>query len=218
MAGGASLTRILNKKSGADSAGGLLMGVGTSAAPATNAVANKHFFEFRVQHTATSGDNRGIYLRTEFGGAAGGGDGLRVNTVMTEECGTVNGLHGSLSCNTGGSITGLGTGIRAGLLFADAAMTGGTYAALQVDLWANGASTDISGVTEASAIRVAIGGNATGAGNLEDNANLLVITGGTNASSNLVSAAGNEPTWTSNTYLIRCSLNSQTAYLVAVKV
>jgi len=156
--------------SGHASSSGLLMGVGTSANPATTSTANANFVEFRVQHTATSGDNRGIYIRTDFNGAGGGGDGIRSNTVLTAAAGTVHGIHGSISYNTGGSVTGLGVGIRAGLLAADAAMSGGTHAALMTELWANGSSTDVSGVTRMSLMRAVVDGDNTGAGNIDDNA------------------------------------------------
>ena len=60
----------LKAASGADSASGLLAGVGTSADPATSSTANDKFLEFRCKSSATSGDNRLIYMRYELGGAA----------------------------------------------------------------------------------------------------------------------------------------------------
>ena len=41
----------------------LVLAIGASGTRATTATANKNFVEFRVENTATSGDNRGIYNR-----------------------------------------------------------------------------------------------------------------------------------------------------------
>jgi len=204
---------------GESSASGIIMGTGTTAHPATTSTANAKFIEFRCQTTATSGDNRLMYLRYDQNGAGGGGECIRAFTKATKALGTARGAHISLDLSdTSGSCSGLGAGMDSQILAGDTAYTSGTYTAQNIEWYADGSSTDISGMTESSFIRCAIGGDSTGAANIEDNANLLVITGGSNASGNIVGAAGDEPTWTSNTYLIRCKLNGQTAYIVAVKV
>jgi hypothetical protein len=170
---------------GAASANGLILGNGTTADPCLNAVADKHFIEFRMKHTATSGDNRGIYTRTEFAGAGGGGDGIRSNTIANEAIGTVQGIHGSVEFKAGASCTGLTDGIRAGLIFADEAGPGGTVCAQMVELWASGTSTDISGAS-VSMIRAVMGGDATGITNMDDNAFFIQFAGMTAGSGNMI--------------------------------
>ena len=178
----------LSAKAGAASANGLLLGVGTTADPSLNATADKHFVELRMKHTATSGDNRGIYTRTEFAGVGGGGDGFRSNTVVSAVgAGTVQGIHGSVENEATAKITGLGVGVRAGYIFADEAVPpGGTYAGLMAELWANGSSTDISGATKVSLIRAVLGGDATGIDNMDDNAFFIEFAGMTAGSGNMI--------------------------------
>jgi hypothetical protein len=159
----------LTAAAGADSANGLLMGVGTDLDPATNAVADKHFMEFRVQHTAVSGDNRGLYMRTDFAGAAGGGDGIRSNTVLSAAVGTVHGLHTTVSLGAAGSCTGQAIGMRAGLLVPNSAVpAGGTYYAAQAEVFCEGTSSDISAVTECGILQLGVhGGDATARGKVK---------------------------------------------------
>jgi len=78
--------------SAAESASGLLMGVGTSAAPATTSTADAKFVEIRAQTTATSGDNRLAYLRYDIAGATGG-ECIRAFTKVSAACTTVRGAH-----------------------------------------------------------------------------------------------------------------------------
>lgn len=191
---------------------------GTSASPVTEDTANMKFMSFYFDNGATSGDNRGMYLGLYLTGAGGGGEAARIFTTCNDvACGTAHGAHISLNFGSTGSVTGLGVASRNTIHVPDTALSGGTYAATQAEIYADGSSSDISGATKYSFIRVVADGDATGKANIEDNAYLFEINTGSNASGNLVSAAGDEPTWTSNTYLIRCDLNGQTAYLVAVK-
>lgn len=191
---------------------------GTSAAPVTEDTADMKFMSAYFDNGATSGDSRGLYLRLYITGAGGGGEAARLFTSVNNVAGaTAHGAHISLSFGTTGSITGLGVANR-NTLHVPGAMTGGTYYASQLELWADAAASDVAGMTNQAFVNFNLGGDSTGAALIEDSANLLHISGGSNASGNLVGAAGNEPTWTSNTYLIRCNLNGQTAYLVAVKV
>jgi len=215
----------LNKKvdlsgvsGGAASASGLLMGTGTSASPATTSVASSIFMEFRTQSTATSGDSRSLYLRHDINGIAGGGEALRAFAKLSQNATTVRGAHISLDTVAAKGVSGLGAGVDAQVLVGNGILpAGGNYTALNLEWYAAGTSTAVSGSTQNSFMRCVLGGNATGAAAIEDDINLLTVTGGTNASGNVVGGAGNEPTWTSNTYLIRASLNGQAAFLVAVK-
>jgi hypothetical protein len=142
----------------------ILMAAGASSTRATTATANKNFMEFRFENTATSGDNRGIYNRLYLGGAGGGGESLRSFTTVDDvAAGTAHGAHISLNFNATGSVTGQGIAGRNTLHVPDAAMSGGTVAALQGEIYADGSSSDISGTTAHGVFRCVVGGDATGA-------------------------------------------------------
>lgn len=193
----------------------VILGTGTNSAPETSSAASPNFLDFRVKNTAASGTARGLYLREYLSGGAGG-EAIRAFTTVENNApvDTVNGAHNSLSFGaSAGNVTGLGTGSRNTLHVPNRSL-GGTTTAVMAELYADGSSSALGGVT--SALRAAFGGDATGAAAIEDSAYLLEIVGGSNASGNMVGAAGNEPTWTSKTHLIRVLLNGTVAYLVAV--
>jgi len=171
---------------------------------------------FRFSSSATGGTTRGMYLRQKNTGTAGG-EALRsfMNCESDTPADTVNGAHISLSFGTTtGNVTGLGTASRH-TLHVPSRSIGGTVAAIMPELWADGTA---STVANGSFIRCTLGGNATGLALIEDAGYVLSIAGGTNATGNMVNAAGNEPTWTAKTHLIRCNLNGTVAYLVAIQV
>jgi len=154
------LTRL---GSAAASASGLLMGVGTSAAPAATSTADAKFVEIRAKNTATSGDNRLAYFRFDIGGAGGGGECLRAFTDLTAAAGTAHGAHLSLQADLTGYVTGLGVGVRGQLLVGNAAIpAGGTYYGMQAEIYAEGSSSDISAVTKHAVLAIQANGDATG--------------------------------------------------------
>jgi hypothetical protein len=164
----------------AASTAAILMAAGASSTRATTATANKNFMEFRFENTATSGDNRGIYNRLYLGGAGGGGESLRSFTTIDDvAAGTAHGAHISLNFNATGSVTGQGIAGRNTLHIPNAAMSGGTVAALQAEIYADGSSSHISGTTSHAAFRCVIGGDATGAATV---VNFLSISAPTPAS------------------------------------
>lgn len=194
----------------AASASGLLMGVGTSALPATTSVADSNFVELRTQSTATSGDSRGIYLRHNIDGAAGGGDAIRAFAKITAAASTARGAHISIDLSTDGSVSGFGAGVDAQVLYGNTAYTS-TLTAINAELYAGGASTSIAS-NSASFLRCVLGGNATGAADIEDNANLISLVGGTIASGNLVQTETDE---TKFSHKIRINAYGTTLYLMA---
>lgn len=166
----------------------LLMGGGTSGDPVTTATANKKFLEFRCQTTATSGDNRLLYMRYAIDGG-GGGECLRAFSVLGASTGTAHGAHLSLITGLLGAITGLGAASRSTLHLGNQALAaGGTYAAIMPEIWSDGTTTDPSAVTEMSFIRCVLGGNATGLARVDDKAFLLTLAGGAVASGNVMAA------------------------------
>lgn len=196
---------------------GSLIKAGTSSATIScSTTASMKFFSFYLETEATSGDARGIYNRLYLSGAnaSGGGESLRsFTTVNNVACGTAHGAHMSLSFGTTGSLTGLGIAARATLHIPDsAAWTSGTIAAVQAEIWSDGDDSDTDGCTEVSFIRVVNGGNANGIADVDDDANLITINGGTIAAGNMVQA---DTTETKFSHKIRCKVGSTTLYLMA---
>jgi len=170
----------------ANTDGGLVK-AGTSVAPVTEDTANMKFMSFYFDDGATSGDARGMYLRLYLTGAGGGGEAARIFTTVDDVAGaTAHGAHISLNFDATGSVTGLGVAGRNTVHVPNAALTGGTYAALQAEIYAEGASSDVAGATAYSFLRVVADGNATGKANVDANAVLIDFSGVTAASGTLI--------------------------------
>lgn len=149
--------------SAAAAANALLLGVGTTAAPALTSTANKDFVEIRAKSSATSGDGRLAYLRFDIGGAGGGGECLRAFTDLTAAAANANGSHISLQVGATGYVTGLGTGIRSQLYIKNEAVhANGTYYGLQAEVYSEGATSSIAGATKHAVLGIAATGNSTG--------------------------------------------------------
>lgn len=198
---------------GSDSAG-LILGAGTAADPATTATADTKFIEWRLQNTATSGDNRGIYLRFYLAGAGGGGESLRAFTTISDvAAGTAHGAHVSLNFASTGSVTGLGVAARATLHIPDdASWAPGTVAALQAEIWSDGDDSDTDGATSVSFLRVVNGGNANGIADVDDDASLISLSGFTIGAGNMIVADTDE---TKFSHKIRIDLDGTPYYLMA---
>jgi len=141
---------------------GLCISGGTSAAPVKSATADTNFIDLRFSNTATSGDNRGIYNRLYLSGAGGGGESLRSFTSVNDvAAGTAHGAHISLGFQSSGTVTGLGVGMRGTLHVPDNATFGGTVAALQAEIYHDGAASTLASATHSN-LRLVNDGNATG--------------------------------------------------------
>ncbi len=191
--------------------------IGTSASRyALGTTAGREGVRFNFASTATTGTNRGLDTRLTLSSGAGGEAGRFFTLVESNTpADTVNGCHTSLIFGTAaGNVTGLATAERHTFHCPDRSL-GGTWSAAMCELYAEGTTSTGAG-GRGSMLRCVIDGNATGKALLEDNTYLLDIDTGTNASGNVVSAAGNEPTWTSATHKIRIIANGTAMYLVAV--
>lgn len=117
----------------------LALGGGTSTTRLTTATADKNMLGFWTETTATSGDFRGMYIRSYFSGAGVSGEALRaygtVNNVTAATGGTVNGAHISLNVTgASGKISGSANALRCTLDFDTTPTTiGGTCAVLRLD-------------------------------------------------------------------------------------
>ena len=188
---------------------------GSSTHRCTIDTADTKFLEYRWDCGAASGDNRGIYNRLYLTGAGtGGGESLRSFTTIEAAMGTAHGAH--LSLNFGdvgeGSLSGLGVAGRCTLHIPDAAdWTGGTLAAVQAEIYSDGAASDPDGLTELSFIRVVNDGNAAGIADVDDDSFLLSIQGGAIGDGNLVEVAADETSYSHN---IRIKVGETTLYLM----
>jgi len=165
---------------------GLLLGSGTSSVKETTAQAGKNFLSFYLENTATSGDNRGQYLRLYLGGAGGGGEALRAfTTVNNVAAGTAHGAHISLSFGTSGTVTGQGIAGRNTLHLPTTALTSNvTMSALQAEIYSDGSTSDPGGSTILSFIRVVNAGHASGMADVDDDANVMELQGFTSGAGN----------------------------------
>ena len=116
----------------------LLHGAGTSSTQETTATADKNFLGYWVESTAATGDCRGMYLRTYFGGA-GSGEALRAYATINfagaaAVGGTINGAHISLSVAASSTVSGQASGARITLEYAtDTRTTDTNVSALLLD-------------------------------------------------------------------------------------
>ncbi len=187
--GGPSKNAVNGLSLGLKSHGGEILGSGTSSDPYVDDTADTKIMSFYTDCGATSGDSRGLYLRHYITGAAGGGEAARIFTTVNNVAGaTAHGAHISLNFGTSGSCTGQGIGLRSTIHVPNATMGGGTYAALQAEIYTDGASSSIASVTKFSYIRIVNDGNATGIANVDDYANLLSLSGCAIASGNMIAA------------------------------
>lgn len=192
----------------------LVFGAGTSASPATTATADKNFLDFRTQSTATSGDARGIYNRLYLAGAGVSGESLRsFTTVNNVAAATAHGAHISLSFGATGTITGQGIATRSTLHLKDEALASNvTMAALQAEIYSDGANSDPGGSTKLSYLRCVNDGHANGIADVDDDASLIEIIGHTIGAGNMVVAEADE---TKFSHKIRINIGGTTYYLMA---
>jgi hypothetical protein len=132
--------------------------IGSSALPQT--IQSRGINSYTMTYN-TSVDSRGAYIRHYLMAASTGGEALRAyTTIMDVAAGTAHGGHISLSFNASGSITGLGVAARA-TIHVPNAISGGTYAAVQAEIYGDRATASITGATEYSFIRAIVDGATT---------------------------------------------------------
>jgi len=172
------------------------------------------FMAFYFDNGATSGDNRGMYLRQYLTGAGGGGEALRVMTTVDDVAGgTAHGAHISLSFGDTGTITGQGIAMRGTLHLPDVALASNvTMSAVQAEIYSDGDDSDPGGSTLLSFFRAVNGGSSNGIADVDDDAVLIDIQGGSIAPGNLVQAETDE---TKFSHKIKCRVGSTNVYLMA---
>ena len=163
----------------AQSASGLIMGLGTTAAPAETDEADAKFIEYRCKSNAPSGDNRLLYLRYDLDGG-GGGECIRAFTELGADVGTARGAHVSLEVSSTANCSGLGVGVDAQINIEAGALDQGTYAAVNAEIYSGDATSDPGGQAIAC-YRAVNNGNATGKADVDDDAAILAVDGFTAA-------------------------------------
>ncbi len=196
---------------GKTDSGALLHGAGTSTTRPTSATANTKFLSYYIECSATSGDNRGLYLRYYLSGGAGG-EAARLYTSLTAAAGTAHGAHISLDFTSPGKVSGLGVAMRATLHIINDTSPTGTIAAVQAEAWCDGTSSDPSTAQHSLIRGVVDGGNATAQAKFLNFLSLAVPSG----SGKMVYVGQNEPTWASKTCLIKVLVNGTAMNLIAV--
>jgi hypothetical protein len=142
----------------------LVMGIGNSTSRAQANAAGRNFLSFYFENYATSGDNRGMYLRQYLSGAGASGEALRVfSTVNNVAAATVHGAHTSLNFGTTGTVTGQGIASRNTLHLPNAALASNvTLSALQAEIYCDGSDSDPGDATLLSFLRFSLDGHADG--------------------------------------------------------
>jgi hypothetical protein len=142
----------------------LVMGIGTSSGRAQADAAGRNFLSFYFENYATSGDNRGMYLRQYLSGAGASGEAARFyNTVNNVAADSVHGTHTSLSFASTGTVTGQGIASRNTLHLANQALASNvTLSALQAEIYCDGSDADPGDATLLSFLRFSLGGHADG--------------------------------------------------------
>jgi len=192
---------------------GALIKAGTSSSPVSMSTADTKFIQLYLKSTATSGDNRAIYNRLFLAGAGSGGESLRAFTTVQAACGTAHGAHTSLnfSGDTTGELSGLGVAGRNTLHIPDdATWAGGTLAALQAEIYSDGAASDSDGLTELSFIRVLNDGHANGIADVDDDAFLMSLQGLTIGAGNVLAVK----TSAAVSHTARVKIGAETYYLM----
>lgn len=143
--------------------GALLHGGGTATYPLVNSTSDAKFMSYYLKSSATSGTSRGMYLKL-FLTANAGGEAIRAFTQVESNtpADTVNGAHLSLGFGaSAGTVTGLGTGARMTLHIPDRAITAGTLAGGQSEVYMDGTSSSPTATTLALHRFIVDGGDAT---------------------------------------------------------
>lgn len=141
---------------------GCILKAGTSATPITcSTTAGMKFISMYVSSSATSDDARAAYIRLYIAGAGGSGEAVRAFTTVNNVAGnTAHGAHISLSFGATGSLTGLGVAGR-NTIHVPNAMSNGTFAAVQAEIYGEGETSSVSGAAEFSFYRSVVDGATT---------------------------------------------------------
>ena len=193
--------------------GALVMGLGNSTVRALTAQSGAKFVSIYTENSYAGDAGYNTYLRHYISGAAGDGIALRsYATVSDVTAANARGAHISLDFGTSGKVTGLGVALECTLHIPNSATQSGTIAALKVAINSDGSTSNTSGATSVSYIRVDNQGDGTGAGHVDDDACLFDINGHTISSGNMIEASVTEANYS---HSIRIRIGGTLYYLMA---
>lgn len=204
---------------------GTVLAMGDSTTQITSDTADTKFIEARFDSGASSGDNRGMYLRLYHTGAStGGGEALRAFTSVNANIANAHGAHISLNfvATAGGSeCSGQGIAGRFTLHIPNVASWAptGTYSALQAEIYSDGSNSDPAGMTKLSFLRIVNGGDADGRADVDDDAFLMELSGFTADSGHTVGANTEASTTLdfANWIPLKIDIGGTTHYIVAAQ-
>jgi len=183
--------------------------IGTSGSPVAMSVAGQRGAQEYYSTTATSDTSYGRYIQLKALAAGLEAIALRSRTMLSiAAVGNAHGMHATLELDTSaGSVTGLGTGLRANLVLPGRAVAaGGTYYGLMAEIFC-AASADISPVTQHAILAVQANGDATAVGKV---LNAIAFAGGDGTGKMIYTATDSAPTFTGS---IRILVNGAVRYL-----
>jgi hypothetical protein len=187
--------------------------IGDTTSPITSAIANAKFMGFYISNSATSGISVGHYMRLYVTGTGGGGCAGRFYCDLTGTSASggsgIQATCGLGESTTAGHVSGLGTGVYANVFFPNAAVSGGTYAAINCELYSGGSSTDVS-ATRSSFIRFNVGGTAD---KVDASVYLFDLSGFTSASGSVYYYKGSAITPTNLYGVVRVITPNGAAYI-----
>ena len=118
---------------------------------------------FIFDSAATSGDARALYSFLTVSGAGGAGESVRGRTLISAAAaGSVHGGHFGVEFGAAGQASGQCAGMRATLMIPNSALGTGAYYGGMSEIYAEGASSDISGTTNHAIHAFVCSGNTTG--------------------------------------------------------
>ena len=162
----------------------LVASIGSATQPIKSAIASAKFMGFYISNSATSGTSTGFYMRHIVTGTAGGACAVRAYADTTGVAASnVTGIQASVGTGestSAGSVSGLGAGVYAQVGIANATLAGGTFAAVNAEVYTWGSSSVITSC-DVSLIRL----SNQGAGNtgIDTNVNRIEVAGFTSGAS-----------------------------------
>jgi len=166
---------------------------------------------FHYTATCTSGDSRALYSHLTLAGAGGAGEAVRGRTEITAvAAGGVHGGHFGVEFGASGQASGLAVGCRSTLMIPNSALGAGTYYGGMSEIYAEGASSDISGTTNAIHAFVNAG-NSTGTDTVGLVLDFVGLETGTTGGTDLVDTGPAEVTCNLK---VRCRVNGTVAWLM----
>ena len=195
-----------------------LHGAGTTSSRATSDTAGVKFVSYNLDNGATSGAPAGLNVDLAMTGALASGGGMAVRSKLTCSDNQANayGTYTSLNIATDKYISTLGVASRNALHLPNSDITSaaGSLAAVQAEIYSDGASSDAGSADSLAFVRILNAGETSGKNNVDDDAFLLDIQGMTVGAAHLYSSGLTSATVYGNlTEALKIKIGSNTRYI-----